>query len=140
MRSFSVLILCFLLSCSTAPERELAEIRQIMADQVVDWNEGDIDGFMSGYWNDPRLVFTGGKGITKGWQQALDRYKNSYPSQEQMGTLEFNDLDVELIATDVAFTTGEWKLYRTADTLSGRFTLVWKKIDGGWHIIADHSS
>jgi len=57
-----------------------------------------------------------------------------------MGELSFNDLDVQLISSESAFAVGEWRLVRIADTLNGRFTLIWRKINGHWFIIADHSS
>ena len=35
---------------------------------------------------------------------------------------------------------GKWHLKRKEDDLGGHFTLLWKKIDGEWKIVVDHSS
>src|SRR6056300_790350 len=34
--------------------------------QIKAWNEGDVDDFMLGYWNDERLIFVGSTGPTYG--------------------------------------------------------------------------
>ncbi len=128
-----------LTSCSqTKPSGET--LTTIMTAQAEAWNQGDLDAYMLGYWNSDSLVFTGGKSLTSGYQQALDRYKKSYDSPEAMGKLEFSDVNHTFLGNQHAFTTGIWKLYRSADTLSGRYTLVWAVKNGSWKIIADHSS
>ncbi|NQV53877.1 MAG: nuclear transport factor 2 family protein [Flavobacteriales bacterium] len=135
-----VLLLLLMVRCNPPAEQDVLEIRRVMEDQVSAWNRGDVEAFMQGYWQSDKLTFTGGKTKTVGWQDALDRYNRSYPTPEKMGQLEFNDLNVELTGGGSAFATGEWKLLRKSDTLSGRFTLVWRKLAGNWVIIADHSS
>lgn len=116
------------------------QIHSIMTAQEQAWNQGDIEGFMSNYNQTDSLVFSGAKSITFGWQQAVDRYKRSYPDKEAMGQLNFSDTRTKLLSEKVAFTTGQWNLERKTDTISGRFTLVWKLLNNEWLIIADHSS
>jgi hypothetical protein len=115
-------------------------IEDVMQGQAVAWNKGNLEGYMTGYWMSDSLVFSGGKSISRGWQAALDRYKISYPNVEAMGKLEFNEIETQFSSKQSAYTIGEWTLFRTSDTLSGRFTLVWKKVNNSWVIIADHSS
>ena len=58
-----------------------------------------------------------------------------------MGQLAFSDLEVDLLSSHVALVLGKWKLQRKQDDdLGGNFSLVFKKIDGSWLIIHDHSS
>jgi len=109
--------------------------------QVVSWNKGDLEGFMQGYWHNDSLIFTGGKGITHGWEQALSRYRKAYAGRKAMGELSFSDVQTKLMGTQGAYTVGQWQLNRASDTLTGRFTLIWNKLkDGQWVIVADHSS
>jgi len=144
---FKVIILSFtiLFSCSNEgthinPSIEIESIHQVMNLQANAWNNGDIEGYMQGYWNSDSLIFTGGKTKTTGWLQATKRYKKSYPSKAAMGVLAFSQLETSLISDLTAFTTGAW-VVKTDSTLSeGRFTLVWKKMHNQWLIIADHSS
>lgn len=136
----SFILLLTLVGCAQTTEKDVLEIRSVMDLQVEAWNQGDIPGYMQGYWNSDQLVFTGGKSKTMGWQDALDRYERSYGSKETMGELAFDDLEIQVTDPTSAFATGAWTLNRTQDTLSGRFTLVWRKLHGDWVIVADHSS
>ena len=133
-------MLVLLFGCSPSDEEQLIRIREVMDQQVEAWNEGDIPAYMDGYWKSEQLVFTGRTSKTIGWQAALDRYQKAYTNREAMGNLAFDDLDIQITDPSSAFATGAWTLYRKQDTLSGRFTLVWRKIDGDWVIVADHSS
>ena len=115
-------------------------IGNIMHEQEIAWNKGDIDGFMSSYWNNDSLKFIGKSGITYGWKSTLDHYKKSYPDKEAMGKLTFSILSVEQFSDTVCYVTGKWNLKRTKDDLGGYYTLLWKKINGKWVIVIDHTS
>lgn len=121
-----------------------ADIRAVMDAQVVAWNNGDIDGFMKGYWNSPELKFVSGDNITKGWQPTLERYKKSYDSKAKMGVLTFSGLDVNVLSKDSAVVLGNWNLDREVDGKKdnphGKFTLIFRKFKDGWKIIHDHTS
>jgi beta-aspartyl-peptidase (threonine type) len=118
----------------------VADILLVMDRQVQSWNLGDIDGFMLGYWNSPKLVFVSGDNITRGWQPTLERYKKTYGTKAKMGKLEFRDVSVDVIAPDAAVVLGSWMLTREQDTPKGKFTLVFKKFPEGWRIVHDHTS
>lgn len=111
-----------------------------MAEQEDAWNRGDIAAFMQHYWTSDSLLFIGQSGLNYGWQTTLDNYKKSYPDRQAMGRLQFTNRKVEVIDSLNAFVVGKWELLRVADTLSGHYSLLWKKIDGHWAIVADHSS
>lgn len=117
-----------------------AEIRAVMNAQAEAWNNGDIDGFMRGYWNSDKLVFVSGTNVTRGWRRTLDRYKKSYDSRAKMGTLVFSDLEITVLAEDAAVVLGSWSLARPADNPNGKFTLVFRKFKTGWRIVLDHTS
>ena len=57
-----------------------------------------------------------------------------------MGQLKFDLIKIEVLSAVDAFVVGQWSLERESDTLSGHFSLLWKKIDEEWKIVADHSS
>lgn len=118
----------------------MEEIQQVMDDQQQAWNSGDLDGFMKSYWKSDSLRFIGKRGITYGWQSTLDNYKKSYPDRDAMGRLQFTNLTMEQVGDSSAYVIGKWELFRVADTLSGHYSLLWKKQNGTWLIVADHSS
>lgn len=133
-------ILVFLLEACSSVSSIQQEIKSTMNSQQKAWNAGDLVGFMNGYWESDSLRFLGKDGVTLGWKSSLERYQRSYPSREKMGTLRFDDLRIEVLNGKDAYVDGRWNLFRSSDTLSGHFTLLWKRINGRWVIVSDHSS
>ena len=115
------------------------DIRAVMERQAADWNRGDIDAFMKGYWNSDKLVFVSSK-VTRGWHPTLDNYKKSYPNKEAMGTLTFSDLEITVLSNDAAVVLGSWSLQRSSDNPKGKFTLIFRKFKEGWQIVHDHTT
>jgi ketosteroid isomerase-like protein len=122
------------------PTLQKEQIKLVMKIQEQNWNLGKIESFMDGYWKSDSLLFIGSKGPTYGWQQTLDNYKKSYSNKSLMGQLTFGLIKVELINSKSAFVVGTWRLNRKNDVLKGHYTLLWKKIEGEWKIVIDHSS
>lgn len=115
-------------------------IQKKMHDQELAWNKGDIDAFMSTYWNSDSLKFIGKNGITFGWKNTLENYKKNYPDKATMGTLSFSLLSVEQLSPTACYVIGSWSLLRTKGNVSGFYTLLWKKLNGNWVIVADHTN
>ena len=135
-----LLIVMFTVVVSNAQSKEEQKIRKSMEIQTQCWNKGDIDGFMQTYWQNDSLLFTGKGGPTYGWQQTLDNYKKHYPDTAAMGNLRFNLLQLKPLSAKYYFVLGKWDLERTIGNIGGYFTLLFKKINGRWLIVADHSS
>ncbi|MEM6347490.1 MAG: nuclear transport factor 2 family protein [Bacteroidota bacterium] len=111
-----------------------------LQDQQKAWNQADIPTFMEGYWKSDSLVFVGASGPQYGWQTTHDNYFVRYPNKTAMGQLEFSVLRLEKLGSKSAFMIGKWYLTRDIGDVGGHFTLVWKKIDGRWLIVSDHTS
>ena len=95
---------------------EIIAIKNVLITQQKCWNNGDIDGFMEGYWNSEELIFTSlSHEPAFGWENTLERYKNSYPTKESMGELKFEFLDLKLISKNTASLKGKWELIRDKD-------------------------
>lgn len=131
-----ILVITLFYSCNNADRNEILEV---MHQQEVAWNNGNIEGFMNGYWKSDSLKFVGKNGIKYGWQNTLENYKKSYPDKATMGTLKFDVIQLE-VSGKSAFVLGKWQLKREKDTPNGYFTLFWKKINGHWVIVIDHTS
>lgn len=121
-------------------DKAVQEIKSLMAKQTAAWNNGDIEGFMQGYWKSENLIFVSGDNVTKGWQQTTDRYKKNYNTREKMGVLTFSDLEVNVLSKDSAVVLGRWKVAHEPKDNQGRFTLIFRKFKDGWKIIHDHTS
>ena len=146
MRGFNILIVLFtfFLFLNVLPaqyvDKDFQQIEQLLYQQQEDWNKGDIDAFMEVYWKSPELQFGGANGITKGWQNTLDGYKNRYPDKVTMGTLSFDIKDLSKHSRRVVSLTGSWDLKREIGDIGGHFLLIWRKIKGDWVIVVDHTS
>lgn len=121
----------------TGPEKQ---IRKILQAQTEAWNRGDIDAFMQGYWNNDSLLFVGKNGPTYGFTNTLNNYKKNYPNKDYMGQLNFTLLEVKPLSKQLWMVLGKWELTRNAGNISGHYTLLFRKINGIWVIIMDHSS
>lgn len=118
------------------------EIHHLLDAQVEAWNRGDLDAFMKGYWHAPELTFYSGGNIAQGWQAALERYQHKYQGTgNEMGKLEFRDLEIDVLSRDAAMVTGKWQLTKSDGAKPhGLFTLILKKFAPGWQIVHDHTS
>jgi ketosteroid isomerase-like protein len=125
---------------SSANPSDEAQIRAVLDMQTAAWNRGDIDTFMTSYWNSNQTEFLGASGIAHGWQAVLDRYHRSYPDRKSMGTVSFSDLEVHLTCSDAAYVVGKFHLVREADQPSGVFSLDFRKFPEGWRIVLDHTT
>lgn len=147
-KQFIFHILIFILAISfptmktyAQADAQIEKVKSILHRQASDWNKGDIDAFMNGYWESEKLQFIGSKGVTYGWKQTLANYKKGYPDRATMGQLTFDIIEVERLSRKVIMMTGKFMLARNEmEDASGHFILVWKKIKGEWVIIADHTS
>lgn len=115
-------------------------ILAVLTAQQAQWNQGNIRGFMQGYWNSPELTFAGSKGFTRGWEPVLARYEKTYADKAAMGKLDFSELEIRQLGADAALVLGRWHLQRQAGDIGGIFTLVLQKFPEGWRIIHDHTT
>lgn len=105
------------------------------------WNRADLVGFMEGYLPSDSLMFIGKSGVTYGHEATLKRYMTGYPDASAMGTLTFQNLQWISIGDNAGWLMGKWALKKEAqEDAAGMYTLLWRKLDGTWLIVADHSS
>ncbi len=140
---FNIILICsfFTQPIYAQTDKDVAKVQQILQRQASDWNKGDLEGFMNGYWESPELTFIGSRGVTKGHKNTLDNYKKGYPDLKTMGKLHFDIIKAEKLSKKSIMVVGKYTLSREElDDASGYFLLVWKKIKKEWVIIADHSN
>src|SRR3954468_12841304 len=70
-----------------AQEDDVWAIRKMLIAQVVEWNKGNIDGYMKGYWESDSMLFIGSKMRAYGYNATLKRYKEAYADADHMGKL-----------------------------------------------------
>ncbi len=141
MRLFFILSLVCITQLSMAQEKQIKEVKALLEQQSKDWNNGDIDAFMEGYWKSEKLQFIGARGVTYGWEQTKANYKRGYPTPAAMGNLSFNLMGVDVQSKKVVSVTGQYFVkLENGQEFTGYFLLIVKKIKKKWLIIADHTS
>jgi ketosteroid isomerase-like protein len=119
---------------------EVIEIRAVLDRQVEAWNRRDLEAFMHGYWNSDQLSFYSGGTKTSGWQATIDRYRKTYQGEgREMGRLDFSDVQIEMLGPVAAFVRGRWHLKMANSEPGGLFTLIFRKLQGRWQIVHDHT-
>ncbi|MEM1380899.1 MAG: nuclear transport factor 2 family protein [Pseudomonadota bacterium] len=120
---------------------DAASIRTVLETQAAAWNRGDIRGFMVGYENSDALRFASGSSVRRGFDETLARYLAAYDTPAKMGTLAFKDLEIDVLSDDAAVVFGRFFLARPeVGDATGLFTLIFRRRDGAWVIVHDHTS
>jgi beta-aspartyl-peptidase (threonine type) len=123
-------------------EDPICAVRVVLDRQVADWNRGDLDGFLAGYWNSPKVVFQSGGQRLDGWGAMRERYRRRYQAEGRaMGRLAFSGLDIEALGPEAVLARGRWQLTMPDGTApGGLFTVIFRKLPEGWKIVHDHTS
>lgn len=119
-----------------------SDVKAVLLAQEAAWNKGDLDGFMAGYWMDEKTTFYSGGTVTQGWVKVMERYQKRYKDPgQQMGKLEFSDMDFTVVTADAVVARGAWKVtFDGKPASSGLFTLLVRKLPEGWKVVHDHTS
>ena len=140
MKKILPVLLLFISIGLAAQRNDEQQIRELLDRQTRDWNRGDVEAFMNGYWENDSLMFIGKTGVTYGWTNTLNNYKKGYPDTAAMGKLSFDIIKIKRLSKKYYFVVGKWSLKRSIGDVSGHYNLLFEKINGRWVIIADHSS
>jgi ketosteroid isomerase-like protein len=118
------------------------DVRAVLNQQAADWNKGDLDAFLTGYWNSPKVVFMSGGQRFDGYEAMRDRYRRRYKAEgKAMGQLAFSELEIESLGPESVFARGRFNLTMPDGTKpTGLFTLIVRKFPDGWKIVHDHTS
>ena len=139
-----ILLLCLISSFNsfsqTTEENDKGAIMAVLKAQRIAWSNNNIEEFMEGYWKSDSLKFYGSNGVTYGWENTLERYQKSYPTEDHTGKLSFKINDITKISEGAYYVLGEYHLKREVGNADGIFMLVFKQINGAWKIIADTSN
>ena len=135
------LLLLLIIPFLSFGQGDLQKIKEVLYKQESEWNQGNLYGFMLGYWNSDKLEFSSEDVTTYGWVNTFIKYKKNYPTKEKMGKLQFEIIDTKLTSDTTALVKGKWELLRTHDKLwSGWFVLTFQKFNDNWLIIKDYTT
>lgn len=104
------------------------------------WNNGDLNGYLAGYWDSDQTRYVSNAEVIEGRSAIVEAYQARFTSPEMMGTLNLTRLEIELIGEDNALIFGMWQLQRGTGTATGVFTAHVRRFDGVWLMVSDHTS
>ena len=140
MKQILLFIFCTTTIFTQAQNKDENAIRAMLSAQEAAWNTGNLEQFMIGYWQSDSLMFIGKNGPTYGYNKTLANYKKGYPDTAHMGKFTSTIVGMKKLSPEYYFITGKWFLKRTVGDVSGYYTLLIRKINGKWVVVADHSS
>jgi len=118
------------------------QVYEVLLKMLGRWNAHDIEGYMAVYRKSPELFVIVDSEQFNGWQQLHDSYVNGYPGATGMGFIQPNRIQVRLLKPDLALALTWWSINfpSSHQKLVGNTTMNLQKFDGGWKIIASHTS
>jgi uncharacterized protein (TIGR02246 family) len=126
----------------SATERKKNEttIREVFEAGCAAWNRGDLDGYLSSYWDSDKTIWISSGSLTRGKKAIVAAYKARFSTPQQMGKLTLAELEIDLLTNTDAIAFGRWMLVVDSKTANGFFTVQLRKIEGTWLMVSDHSS
>ena len=114
-------------------------IREVIQKELEYWNAGNIEGYVSLYAPEDSVRMLWTTGSCYGRDSILAFYKKYWP-KERMGHLTFTEVKLERLSDTYYFTQGFFHVrQKDGKTSNGRFSGLFKKINGKWYIYTDHS-
>ena len=142
-----IALLCFLcpVSAQTKDSMLQFQLSDLLKRSAVEWNQGNLTGFMTHYVQSEDLTFTSGGQTLRGYENLKARYEKNYSqTPSSMGQLSFSDVEVWRLAEGRALVVGRWKVDRKeaggTTSKDGVFTLVMVQDGTEWKIFHDHTS
>jgi uncharacterized protein (TIGR02246 family) len=117
------------------------QIAAMMQESARAWTRGDLDGFMDSYEDASSITYVTPRGVVHGRAAIRDLYAPRFVPGAMHDALSFENMEVDLLAPDVANVIAFYRLTRgDSTTARGPTTVVMRRRDGRWRIIHDHSS
>jgi len=145
-KTLLALSLLFLSACGGAapggPDQNEIEaaVRARLDSSREAWNRGDLDGYLSGYWDSEKTRWTSGGTVLYGKEAIAAAYKARYPSSKEMGSIETAHMETEVLSETDAIVFGHQVHTVGGKNWMGIFTVHLRKTDGGWFVVSDHFS
>ena len=117
-------------------EADKKAINKVLKKQRIAWSDNNLEKFMEGHWKSDALKFYDSNGVISGWENILERYQKAYPTENHTGKLSYKVNDISEISEGAYYVLGEYHIKRDIGNAYGNFTIIMKKINNEWKIIA----
>ena len=106
------------------------------------WNAGDVDGYMSAYWNSAELLVVIDNQQYRGWKALNAAFKGGYPDLKRLGQITYTRIQVRITSSDLALVKTAWtgRSPNSSSQIVGSTTMNIQKFEEGWKVVSAYSS
>ena len=105
-------------------------IRARFGEATAAWNRGDLDAYLTSYWDSEETLWISRGTIIRGITAIRSTCKSVYDSAEKMGKFEIEHLEIKVLAESDALVIGAWLNTVQERARKGVFTVHMKKLGG----------
>ena len=119
------------------PEKEIYDQMMKMLDA---WNRHDLDAYLDGFLHSDDIVLVVDGETIRGWDLLSKAFHSGYPNREEMGTVFFDRVQVQMLGPDLGFVLIWYSIAFPKKKQFGTDTIIVKKIAEGWREMISHTS
>jgi uncharacterized protein (TIGR02246 family) len=119
------------------PEKEIYDQMLKMLDA---WNRHDLDAYLDGFLHSDDIVLVVDGETIRGWDLLSKAFHSGYPNKDEMGTVFFDRVQVQMLAPDLGFVLVWYSIAFPKKKQFGTDTIIVKKVAEGWREMISHTS
>lgn len=107
---------------------------------AASWNQGETKEIVKHYKKANSTILISSSMI-RGYKNIAAFFHKNYSSKNEMGTITFSHVEINLLSPRYAMATGEWAIKRNKGANTGGvFSVLYENTLLGWKIALDHTS
>jgi ketosteroid isomerase-like protein len=130
-------------AAASSAETNTDSINAIQSDLnnfATSWNQGEAKEIVKHYKKGNSTILISSTMI-RGYKNIGAFFHKNYPSKNEMGTITFSHVEINLLSPRYAMATGEWSIQRNkGGHTGGIFSVLYENTLQGWKIALDHTS
>jgi ketosteroid isomerase-like protein len=110
--------------------------------QMSAWNNQDLDGSLSYYWDSDQMTWVNRKGVTFGFAGFAKAMRSDLPDKSRMGNYDGKVLYSTEISPESVLIVLNWQILGPDGKrmMGGISTQLWRKTSSGWKAVFEHAS
>ena len=116
------------------------EIYDQMMKMLDAWNRHDLDAYLDGFLHSDDIVLVVDGETIRGWDLLSKAFHSGYPNRDEMGTVFFDRVQVQMLAPDLGFVLIWYSIAFPKKKQFGTDTIIVKKVAEGWREMISHTS
>ncbi|MBV8099107.1 MAG: DUF3225 domain-containing protein [Verrucomicrobia bacterium] len=121
---------------------DINAISDVLAKMVKCWNQHDLSGYLSTFWNSPQLIVVINDEQYQGWDAVNAAYRQGFLEPDKMGQTRPTRTRIRINKSDLALAQTAWSVsYPNSNSDAiGTTTLNLQKFGNDWKVISAYST